>query len=153
MNTRNTYVVLRTDQISPIMLNRMSSLANAVTQKGEHEKVMYIKNVSTDQVIEIKAVKDPRTGEVVYVNLPAEVEVNIYHYKQEERWNNFRDVMMCLLTLHATINGTITGDTSNSMLNASTDTELPSTDDYEQMLTDFATFNTNDPSDKYDISS
>ena len=47
------------------------------------------------------------TGNVIYQNLPAEVEVNIYHYKMEERWDNFRDVMMCLLTLHATMNGTI----------------------------------------------
>jgi len=33
------------------------------------------------------------------------------------------------------------------------DMDLPSTDDYEQMLEDFATFETNDPSDKYDITS
>ena len=67
---------------------------------------MYIKNVSTDAILAVKAVKDPMTGNVIYENLPAEVEVNIYHYKMEERWDNFLDVMMCLLSLHATMNGT-----------------------------------------------
>lgn len=83
---------------------------------------MYIKNASTDQVIEIKAIKDPRTGHVIYENLPAEVEVNIYHYKQEERWENFRDVMICLLSLHASIIGTnLDLEDQNVSLSASTD--------------------------------
>ena len=61
------------------------------------------------------AYKDPMSGKVIYQNLPAEVEANIYHYNNEERWENFRDVMMCLLTLHATLNGTEM-ESNNAML-------------------------------------
>ena len=42
---------------------------------------MYIKNVTSNMIIQVKAVKDPMTGNVIYENLPAEVEINIYHYK------------------------------------------------------------------------
>jgi len=133
------------------MLNRQSSLENAVSQNGENEQIMYIKNVSADQVIEIKALKDPHTGHVTYENLPAEVAVNLYHYKHEERWENFRDVMMCLLTLHSSTNG-FTEDENAKFLSGSIDSELPSTGEYESMLSDFATFDTTDPSEKYDIS-
>ena len=42
---------------------------------------------------------------VNYENLPEEIGVNIYHYTHEERWNNFVEVIMCLLTMHATLNG------------------------------------------------
>ena len=37
----------------------MSSLANAVKHNSQNEKIMYIKNVSTDQVIEVIATRDP----------------------------------------------------------------------------------------------
>ena len=40
------------------MLNRQSSLENTVSQNGENEQIMYIKNVMADQVIEIKALKE-----------------------------------------------------------------------------------------------
>ena len=78
--------------------------------------------------------------------------MNIYHYNQEERWENFLEVMMCLLTLHATLNGTVISSDSELVQSVDLDS-LPSTEEYEQMLTDFASFNTNDPSDKYDITS
>ena len=42
----------------------------------------------TGVVIEVKAVKDDK-GNVTIKNLPDEVEVNLYHYNNEERWNNF----------------------------------------------------------------
>lgn len=112
---------------------------------------MYIKNVSSEKVIEVKAFKDPFTNKVTYENLPPEVEVNIYHYTQEERWENFRYVMMCLLTLHASLNNNMLSD--SNYLRASSDASiLPSTTEYEKMLTDFATFCKDDPSEKYDIS-
>ena len=60
--------------------------------------------------------------------------------------------MMCLLTLHATLNGTVIRN--ESILHQTIDSEsLPSAEEYERMLTDFASFDTNDPSDKYDITS
>ena len=57
---------MRTDQIQPVVANRMSSLANAVKHNSQNEKIMYIKNVSTDQVIEVIATRDPQTGKVTY---------------------------------------------------------------------------------------
>ena len=65
-------------------------------------KTIKIKNVSTEEIISVKAIKD-EAGKVSYENLPDEVEVNIYHYTHEERWENFTDVIMCLLTMHATL--------------------------------------------------
>ena len=51
-------------------------------------------------------------GKVSFENLPRDVEVNIYHYTHEERWNNFVEVIMCLLTMHATINGNVLAETN-----------------------------------------
>ena len=91
-----------------------------------------IKNVTTDQVIEVRAIKDPASGKVRYENLPAEVEVNIYHYNNEERWTNFRDVVMCLCTMHATLS-TRAGQ-ADPANNDAMGALLPSTADYEQLL-------------------
>lgn len=75
---------------------------NLVAVLDEDTKSIKIKNVSTDEVISVKAIKDNQ-GKVSYINLPPEVEVNIYHYNHNERWTNFPDVIMCLLTMHATL--------------------------------------------------
>lgn len=71
---------------------------------ADNIKSIHIKNVSTDEVVIVKAIKDLQ-GKVSYENLPPEVEVNIYHYTNEERWLNFTEVIMCLLTMHATLCG------------------------------------------------
>ena len=70
---------------------------------ADNIKRINLKNVTTNEVITVKAIKDSQ-GKVSYENLPAEVEVNVYHYTHEERWQNFADVIMCLLTMHATLN-------------------------------------------------
>ena len=73
-----------------------------VREIDEDTKSIKIKNVSTNEVITVKAIRDNQ-GKVSYINLPPEVEVNIYHYNHNERWTNFADVTMCLLTMHATL--------------------------------------------------
>ena len=115
---------------------------------------------------------------VNYENLPEEIGVNIYHYTHEERWNNFVEVIMCLLTMHATLNGNSLAESNIERPPANTNMEfqtninnddtatpnehslesesriqLPSAEDYLIMLEQHATFDTTDPSHKYDITS
>ena len=88
-----------------------------------------------------------------YENLPPEVEVNVYHYTHEERWQNFADVIMCLLTMHATLNAGHISVMDASHRSDDPKASLPSEQEYQQLLIDHATFDTSDPSAKYDISS
>ena len=76
-----------------------------VSEISENVKSIDIQNCETQEIIIVKATKDSE-GKVSYENLPEEVEINIYHYTHEERWVNFTDVIMCLLTMHATLSGT-----------------------------------------------
>ena len=99
--TKHTYVVLKPDGRDSMVSQDMSQL---VTDIAHNIKAINIKNVQTDEIIEVKAIKDSQ-GKVSYENLPDEVEINIYHYTHEERWINFSDVIMCLLTMHATLGG------------------------------------------------
>lgn len=96
---------------------------NLVAELDEDTKSIKIKNVSTDEVISVKAIKDNQ-GKVSYINLPPEVEVNIYHYNNNERWTNFPDVIMCLLTMHATLGVQMAVPSSNQ----------PGTDDQAHIL-------------------
>ena len=91
-------------------------------------KSINIKSVSTGETITVRAIRDGR-GKVSYENLPAEVEVNIYHYTHEERWQNFQDVIMCLLTMHATLGG-VDHEDSRSPSAAATHS-LPSEQEYQ----------------------
>ena len=92
-------------------------------------KTINLKNVGTNEVIKVKAVKDGQ-GKVSYENLPPEVEVNVYHYTHEERWQNFADVIMCLLTMHATLNADQIGVIGPSSESESK-SDLPSTEEYQ----------------------
>ena len=49
------------------------------------------------------------------------MEVNIYHYTQEERWHSFQDVVMCLCTMHATLSGGFLAESNEEMLDGSED--------------------------------
>ena len=62
-------------------------------------------------MIQVTATRDHQ-GKVSYQNLPRDVEVNIYHYTHEERWSNFVEVIMCLLTMHATLNGNVLAESN-----------------------------------------
>ena len=75
-----------------------------VSESGSNEKRLQIQNTRTNEIIEVTATREPN-GHVVMHNLPDELEVNIYHYTHEERWSNFHDVVVCLMSLHATLNG------------------------------------------------
>ena len=126
-------------------------MSQLVTEVAHNIKAINIKNVQTDEIIEVKAIKDSQ-GKVSYENLPDEVEINIYHYTHEERWVNFSDVIMCLLTMHATLGGA-QGLGQGSTTDGETAQMLPSEEEYQQLLIDHATFDKSDPSAKYDISS
>ncbi len=75
--------------------------------------------MTTKKVIVVNAIKDA-AGNVPYQNLPDEVEVNIYHYNNEERWNNFQEVVSCLLTMHATMSGRILAESNKEIPEADT---------------------------------
>ena len=40
-------------------------------------------------------------------NLPPEVDVYSYNYTSQEKWENFKEVIECLVTMHATLTGGI----------------------------------------------
>ena len=63
---------------------------------------------------------------------------------------------MCLLTMHATLNGNVLADSNNELQSTGKVEDgsfLPSEEEYKELLEEHAIFNTNDPSDKYDITS
>lgn len=48
-------------------------------------------------------------------NLPPEVDAFSYNYTNQEKWENYQEVIECLVTMHATLTGgnseTLEGDT------------------------------------------
>ena len=52
--------------------------------------------------------------------LPPEVEAYGYNYTNQEKWENFKEVIECLVTMHATLSGGVSetrdsGETSTIM--------------------------------------
>ena len=45
--------------------------------------------------------------EVTLKNLPPEVEAYAYNYTNQEKWENFKEVVECLVTMHATLTGAL----------------------------------------------
>ena len=80
------------------------SESSIVFNQTKNSKSINIQNTKTREIHEVTAVKTDQ-GKVIYSNLPEEIGVNIYHYNHDERWNNFVDVIMCLLTMQATMSG------------------------------------------------
>ena len=39
--------------------------------------------------------------------LPVEVEAYSYNYTNQEKWENYKEVIECLVTMHATLSGAI----------------------------------------------
>ncbi len=64
---------------------------------------------------------------------------------------------MCLLTMHATLNGNMLADSNNEFQSSGRSADpteiLPSEEEYKELLAEHANFLTTDPSDKYDITS
>ena len=47
-------------------------------------------------------------------NLPPEVEAYAYNYTNQEKWENFKEVIECLVTMHATLTGAVAETLSTS---------------------------------------
>ena len=45
--------------------------------------------------------------EVTLKNLPPEVEAYAYNYTNQEKWENYKEVVECLVTMHATLTGAL----------------------------------------------
>jgi len=39
------------------------------------------------------------------MNLPPEVDAFSYNYTNQEKWENYKEVIECLVTMHATLTG------------------------------------------------
>ena len=64
------------------------------------DKLVTIKNVQTDELIEVEVVRDNR-GNQTYKNLPPELEDLMFNFSNDEIWENFLQVMECLATMHS----------------------------------------------------
>ena len=70
------------------------------------DRVVVIKNTLTQEEIAVQAVQG--AGMTVELrNLPPEVDVYSYNYTSQEKWENYKEVIECLVTMHATLSGAI----------------------------------------------
>ena len=87
---------------------------------------------------------------VILQNLPPEVDAYSYNYTNQEKWENYKEVIECLVTMHATLSGAISETLTQS---AEGEPSLPSTQAFQSDLQTYAVFKTEDPSRYYDITS
>ena len=64
-------------------------------------------------------IRDEETSQIIYKNLPRELEGLITNFNAQERWDNFRAVLECSVALHAAISVESSGD-NQSIMRAST---------------------------------
>ena len=81
-----------------------------------------IKNNATGEQISVQAIKK-EGNTVVLEGLPPEVDAYSYNYTNQEKWENYKEVVECLVTMHATLSGAISetrdsGGSSSSMPSA-----------------------------------
>ena len=69
-----------------------------------NNKIVMIKNLTTDETFEVAAVKNNR-GKLTYQNMPPEIETFMFNYSNNEIYDNFLEVMECLTTMHAAMGG------------------------------------------------
>lgn len=81
-----------------------------------------IKNQVTGEEIAVQAVQAPEM-QVILKGLPVEVEAYSYNYTSQEKWENFKEVIECLVTMHAALTGGVTDSPASTELSDS----LPST--------------------------
>ena len=119
-----------------------------------NERIIIIKNQVTSEQIPVQAVQGVGTMNVTLKNLPPEVDAYSYNYTNQEKWENFKEVIECLVTMHATLSGAI-ADTRRTTVTSegSDEVEMPTTQNFQQDLVTFAQFKTEDPSTHYDITS
>lgn len=84
-------------------------------------------------------------------NLPPEVDAYSYNYTNQEKWENYKEVVECLVTMHATLSGAMM-DTVSESTDASMEA-MPTTSNFQDDLRNYAVFKEEDPSVHYDITS
>jgi len=116
------------------------------------DRVIVIKNSVTGQEIQVQAIQ--KSGLTVELQgLPAEVDAYSYNYTNQEKWENFKEVIECLVTMHATLSGAITETMETPGGGDSTMGSMPSTVTFQQNSSQFSQFRTDDPSLFYEITS
>ena len=113
-----------------------------------NNKIVMIKNLTTEETFEVAAVKNNR-GKLTYQNMPPEIETFMFNYSNNEIYDNFLEVMECLTTMHAAMGGGVALADSP----AENKIDLPTTEKFKLDLNENAKFKTEDPSQYYDITS
>jgi len=67
----------------------------------------------------VHVVRDEETQQIMYDNLPRELDGLITNFNAQERWDNFRAVLECSVALHAAIS-VESSDDRQSIMRAST---------------------------------
>ena len=86
--------------------------------------------------------------------LPQEINNYSFNYTNVEKWENPLEVIECLVTMHATFSGGITEtmDTPEGQ-DGDEPAEMPTEQNFQQDLSTYANFKTEDPSQFYEITS
>lgn len=107
-----------------------------------------IKNNATGEQISVQAIK--KEGNTVELEgLPPEVDAYSYNYTNQEKWENYKEVVECLVTMHATLSGAI----SETRESSGSSSSMPSAQGFQMDLAQYASFKKTDPSAHYDITS
>ena len=69
--------------------------------------------------------------EVTLKGLPVEVDAYSYNYTHQEKWENFKEVVECLVTMHATLSGAISETRETMTSSGSNAMSLPSTQEFQ----------------------
>jgi len=89
-----------------------------------------IKNSVTGEEIPVQAVQGSGMN-VQLKHLPPEVDAYSYNYTNQEKWENYKEVIECLVTMHATLSGVV-AETRKSTDSALTDeSEMPTTQTFQ----------------------
>lgn len=82
------------------------------------ERIVFIKNQESDKIFEVVIVKNERE-QVLYEDLPMELQCLVDNFNSNEKWNNFKEVLECSVALHAAI-AVESSDCRQSIMRAST---------------------------------
>ena len=112
------------------------------------DRIVVIKNVQEAGLIEVGIERDHR-GNQTYRNLPAELQDLMFNFSNDEIWENFLQVMECLATMHAMLRPDVSaGEDQKREIE-----QLPSAMEFQESIKEHATFRTDDPTKKYQITS
>ena len=87
-----------------------------------------IKNSVTGEEIPVQAVQGSGMT-VTLKNLPPEVDAYSYNYTNQEKWENYKEVIECLVTMHATLTNGVAETRADSV--DSSGASMPSATDFQ----------------------